>query len=282
MLRAAKHDRSGSGWMLRCSQHDMAGYTFGGRLWMRYHLLLAGASLEARLGTQVGADVVFGDEEQPRVRIRWLHETARKLVEEKLDHRIEALEIRLLVDGKVEIPGIDLLQRLGQQVIATGMHPFGGQVVLLHDLADALCASGIDCEHPFQVLMAQIVRLDAREFLVHRGAGGNLHKVDGRARSLDRLLRAIDTRLNVQRPRRRNEAHDIPATDKLDDALPHLNPGLEEVLPDIGHAGILTAIRSIGDLGKNGNASLPRRLHGSADGCGVDDRDGDTISFAAD
>src|SRR5438876_10306704 len=69
----------------------------------RYDQLLVGASLEPRLGVQVGPDVLLGDEQQPGVGVGRLLQAARQLVQEELDDRVEALHVRLLVDREVEV-----------------------------------------------------------------------------------------------------------------------------------------------------------------------------------
>ena len=77
---------------------------------------------------------------------------------------METLEIRLLVDSEVKISTLNLLECLRQQVIAPGMYSLGCQSIFVHDLGYTLRTTGINRDHPFEILMAQVVSLDRGEF----------------------------------------------------------------------------------------------------------------------
>src|ERR1700739_2093654 len=66
-------------------------------------LLAARASLEAAPGRQIAAHAAARDEVETGVRVRRRDEVRAVAVEEHLEHREEALEIRLLVDREVEM-----------------------------------------------------------------------------------------------------------------------------------------------------------------------------------
>ena len=66
-------------------------------------LFLIGTALKAALGSEVRLDVVFGDELQAGVDVRRAGQAAGELVNEQHHDGIEALQVGLLVDGKVQI-----------------------------------------------------------------------------------------------------------------------------------------------------------------------------------
>src|SRR5918992_4127622 len=70
-------------------------------------LLGRGRPLEPGLGGQVWIDVVLGHEQQTGVGLRGRDEPAGQLVHPQGQHRQEALQIGLLVDGEVEVAGLD-------------------------------------------------------------------------------------------------------------------------------------------------------------------------------
>src|SRR5260221_9809809 len=80
------------------------------------HLLLVRAALEPRLGLQVRRDVLLRHEEEAGVGVSRLLEAARQLVQEQLDHRQEALQVRLLVDREVQGALVDPVQPGVEQV----------------------------------------------------------------------------------------------------------------------------------------------------------------------
>src|SRR5215475_3790071 len=67
----------------------------------------ARAALEAALRRQIAGHVLAGDEVETRVRIRRRDEMPAVAVKEHLQHREEPLQVRLLVDGEVEMPVVD-------------------------------------------------------------------------------------------------------------------------------------------------------------------------------
>src|SRR2546427_334264 len=75
-----------------------AGHLLRHSLARAHDLLLARAALEPRLGL-VGLDGVLGHEDQARVGVGRSLEPAGQLVEKELEDGVEALGVRLLVDG---------------------------------------------------------------------------------------------------------------------------------------------------------------------------------------
>ena len=135
--------------------------------------------------------------------------------------------------------------------------------------ADALGAAGIDREHAFHVLVAEIEGFDLRQFLVHRRAGGDLLGVDLLAGLLDRGDRAIEPRLDVELARRGDEQRDEAGVHQRGDALAHLVAGLVEVLADIGEPLVATAGGRVGVVGEHRNAGFQRALRsGESKACG--------------
>ena len=79
-----------------------------------------GAALVARRRRQVRPYVAAGDEEQARVRVRRRDEAAAVADHEELEDRQEALKVRLLVDGEVEVAVGNRAQSPRQEVVAAG------------------------------------------------------------------------------------------------------------------------------------------------------------------
>src|SRR5215207_2309784 len=118
-----------------------------------HDLLLLRVPLEARLGLEVAVHRIGGDEDQARVRLGRPCDPARDLVQIHLHDREEALQIRLLVDGEVYVPGLHELQDLRQEVVPAGLDSLVVQSELLHHLGDALRAPRVHGEHAGHVLM---------------------------------------------------------------------------------------------------------------------------------
>src|SRR5215218_11102555 len=77
-----------------------------GSLRLLQDLLLFGVPFEAGLGLQVLARVILRDEHEAGVGIRRTRESAGDLVQVELHHRVEPLQIGLLVYGEVEVAGL--------------------------------------------------------------------------------------------------------------------------------------------------------------------------------
>ena len=148
----------------------------------------------------------------------------------------------MLVDGEVEIAIVDRLQRRRKQIEAAGMHAFGGKAVLLHRLADRHRAARVDREHAFDVLVSDVIGVSPRNFLVDRRPSRDLAQLDLLARRLDRVLRAIETRLNVELSGRCDKADDLTLANQLDNAAAERLAGGVEILPDIGEAIIALGV----------------------------------------
>src|SRR5919202_1570122 len=142
------------------------------------NLLLLGVSLVARTGLQVLPHRVLGNELQTGVGLRGHHQAAGDLVDVELHHGIEALQVGLLVYGEVDVPALEELERLRQEVVPTAFDPLVVQAVLLHHLGDALCAARVHGEHALDVLVALVVSVYPFQPVVDRRSGLDLAHLD--------------------------------------------------------------------------------------------------------
>src|SRR5262249_51111427 len=151
------------------------------------------------------------------------------------EHRQEALQVRLLVDGEVQAAALDRLQRYRGQVEAA-RRDLALQAVLLDHLANRLGRTGVHREDPLQGgLVGQQVGVDGGVLLRQGGARRLRGEVDVLAGGLDRLLGAVDPRLDVGRARGGDEADRVTAVRHAGhDPLPQGLPGQEQVLADVG------------------------------------------------
>jgi hypothetical protein len=186
-----------------------------------------------------------------------------------------------LIDREVQEPFVDQLERAGQQVVPAADH-LPAQAVLLDDLSDALCVTGVDGEHPGQLLVAEVVGVDRRELLAQVGVGRDDLGVDRLARLLDRGHCAVDAGLNVQRARRRDEQCHVTLRDLGCDLLAHGEARLVESLADVRHPRLRAGPRSIGVVGQHRDplraCALDRRLECAL----VDDAHRDPVRLGAD
>ena len=119
-------------------------------------------------------------------------------------------------------------------VVAARLHALVAQLVLLHDLADALGRAGVDGEHALGVLVADALRVDARELLVELGAGGDVLYSIGLPESLIALIAPSMRGWMFSEPGVAMNSADLARGDEVDDALAHLDAGQEQVLADVG------------------------------------------------
>ncbi len=109
------------------------------------------------------------------------------------------------------------------------------QIVLLDELRDRVAVTAVDGHHELDVLVARVPRGD---LVVLRRALGcrspDLNEVD--AGRLQDRLRAVESRLDVPRPRSRDDSGDeVALSDPLpEDRLPDRGAGGEVVLADVG------------------------------------------------
>src|SRR5918995_6077735 len=136
---------------------SLEGLYLRGRL---HDLLRFGVPLEARRGLEVAVHRVGRDEDKARVRLGRSRYAARDVVKVELHNREEALQIRLLVEGEVHVPGLDELEDLRKEIVPAGPDAFVVQPELLHDLGDALGAPCVDGEHSCHVLVTVVPGLD--------------------------------------------------------------------------------------------------------------------------
>src|SRR5919206_2975042 len=188
-------------------------------------LLLLGVSLVARAGLQVLPHRILGNELQAGVGLRGHHQATGDLVDEELQHRVEALQLGLLVYGEVDNPSFQELERLRQEVVPAAFDPLVVQAVLLHNLGDALSAARIHGEHALDVLVALVVRVNPVQRVVDRRSGLDLAHLDVRPRLLDALLGAVYSRLDVELARRSYKERHGPLAYEVNDSLAHLHAG---------------------------------------------------------
>src|SRR5205085_11326982 len=114
-----------SAWLDNGSAADRTG--------VRHDLSLLAAALVPRLGAEIRVDAVLGDEFEAGVDVGRADEAARRLPREHLHDCVKALQVRLLVDHKIEEAVTHRLQRAGQHVVPAGANTFGGEVVFAAD-----------------------------------------------------------------------------------------------------------------------------------------------------
>ena len=169
-------------------------------------------------------DPVLGDEFEARVHVGRADEAARHLEREHLHHRVEALEVGLLVDDEIEEPVAHRFERARQEVIAASMHPFFASPYFRLIEPEFIVSPPPTAKEAFDVLVAEVIGVDLGQRVV-RGRGGRDHRrLDLGARFLDRVHRPVDARLQVELARRRDKERDLALPDQLDDASPIICP----------------------------------------------------------
>src|SRR3954453_1650019 len=193
--------------------------------------------LVAALRVVVRADRRLVEELQAGVDVGDARQRVRDLVHVQLEHRQEALQVRLLVDREVDLVAGQQLLGDRREVVAAALESLLGEFVFLDSLGESLRAGGVDGEVAFRVRMAGGVGVDHRQLGRHSRAGRDDVRLDARV-GLERLAGAVDARLDVRRARRRDEQRDVARRDELGDALAHLLAGDEQVLADVGQPGV--------------------------------------------
>src|SRR5215217_5824518 len=149
-----------------------------GSLRLLQDLLLFRVPFETGLRLQVMARVLLRNEHEAGVRICRTRESSGDLVQVELHHRVEALQIGLLVYREVDVASLYELERLRQEVVTSPLYPLLMETVLLHHLGDALGAAGVHSEHALDVLVALVVRVDPVQLVGYLGASRDLLVVD--------------------------------------------------------------------------------------------------------
>ena len=109
-------------------------------------------------------------------------------------------------------------------------------------------------------------------------AGGDDVRRDALARLLDRVLRAVDARLDVRRARRGDEQRHVARRHQVDDPLAHLLAGDEQVLADVAQARVRLLVGVVGD---DRDPGLQRRVGRGVERLLVDEADADAVGAAA-
>ena len=126
--------------------------------------------------------------------------------------------------------------------------------------------------------MRRDVGLDRRQLLREGRSGRDDVRLDARV-LLERRLSAVDARLDVQRARGGDEQRDVTGRDELGDVVPHLLPGDEQVLADVGQARVAGGVGVVGDHRDLGGERL---AGGRVERGQADQRDGDAVDAGAD
>src|SRR5581483_5051283 len=111
------------------------------------------APLATRPGRVVRGDARRVEELQAGVDVGEAGQRTRHLVLVELEHRQEALQVRLLVDREVDLLGGQELRGRAEQVVAAAVH-LAGEAVLLDHLREALRGAGVDREEALRALVA--------------------------------------------------------------------------------------------------------------------------------
>src|SRR3954471_1723445 len=202
--------------------------------------------LVAALRVVVRADRRLVEELQAGVDVGDARQRVRDLVHVQLEHRQEALQVRLLIDREVDLVAGEQLLRDRREVVAAALDALGAQVALLDRLREALGRAGVDGEVALRVRVAGGVGVDHRQLGRQRRAGRDDVRLDARVR-LERLARAVDPRLDVRLARRRDEQGDVAGRHELRDALAHLLARDEQVLADVRQAGVARRVGVVAD-----------------------------------
>src|SRR5919112_6167723 len=235
-------------------------------------LLRFGVPLEARRGLEVAAHGVGRDEDEARVGLGRPRDPAGDLVQVELHDGQEALQIGLLVDSEVYVALAQVLQNLWRQIVAAGLDTLVVQPELRHHLGHALGAPRVDGEHPGHVLVAVVPGLDPGPLVRYLGPRRDLLDLYVRTRVLDGLLGSVNSRLDVERTRRRYKERHQPLVDEADDALAHLDARLEEVLTHVRERRVRTWPLAVGVVGDDRDAVVQGLLDRVVESHGVDDR----------
>src|SRR4051795_9607233 len=143
-------------------------------------------ALVAALRVVVRADRRLVEELQAGVDGGDARQRVRDLVHVQLEHRQEALQVRLLVDREVDLVAGEQLLRDRGQVVAAALDALLAQVVLLDRLREALRAACVDGEVALRVGVAGRVGVDHRQLGRHGRARRDHVRRDARVR-LERL-----------------------------------------------------------------------------------------------
>src|SRR5215204_3012224 len=245
-------------------------------------LLRFGVPLEARRGLEVAIHGVGRYEHEARVGLGRARDPSGDVVKVELYDGEEALQIGLLVDGEVYVAFAQVLQDLWRQIVAAGLYALVVQPELRHHLCRALGAARVDGEHPGHILVAVVPGLDPGPLLRYISARGDLLDLYVLPRILYRLLRAIYSRLNVERARRRYKERHESLINEVYDPLAHLDAGLEEVLAHVCKRRIGPWSFPVGVVGDNWDTIVQGLLDRLVESDRVYDRDGDAVGVAGD
>src|SRR5215213_274588 len=245
-------------------------------------LLRFGVPLEARRGFEVAAHGVGCDEDESRVGLGRARDPSGDVVQVELYDREEALQIGLLVDGEVYVALAHELQDLWRQIVAAGLDALVVQPELLHHLGRALGAPRVDGEHPGHILVAVVPGLDPGPLICYLGPCRDLLDLYIRSRVLYGLLRAIDSRLDVELTRRRDKERHKPLVDEVYDPLSHLHTRLEKILAHVCKRGGGPRSLAVGVVSDDRDAIIQGLLDRLVESHGINDTDGDAVGVARD
>ena len=128
------------------------------------------------------------------------------------------------------------------------------------------------------VSVAEIPGFDAVELFGQFGARLDLLVLDVGAGILDRLDRPVDSRLDVELAGSGDEQSHRALADEVDDVLAHRHTRPEEVLADVGQAGV----GGVGVVRDDRDPGVERLLDRVVEGLEIDERHGDPVGLCGD
>src|SRR5699024_9404759 len=179
---------------------------------------------------------------------------------------------------ETQVAGLDAVQCLRQHVKAAGDDALVGQLVLFHRIGNGGGAAGIDRKHAFDILVADIISLDARELFVNGLPSSHFMQLDVHVRCLDGRLGAVQTRLDVELTRGGDKADDLTGFYFRDYYLAQRLAGVEQALADIGQ--VIVGRRVLDVIRHHRNAGVQRALDRLVEGDLIDHGHGNTVDFA--
>src|ERR1019366_864472 len=141
-----------------------------------------------------------------------------------------------------------------------------GEFILRHDGTHTGGAPGVNGVQTLDALVASVEGVNRRLLGALIRTGRDLLDGNVLAASLDRRSGAVGARLNIERSRRSDENRDTATGwEGRGYLLPHRLPGGEQVLADVGQAGVRWYVSIIGD-DRNPRCERPayrfiKRLH---------------------
>src|SRR5258707_4240517 len=185
-------------------------------------------------GDRVGGHGVLRHEREAGVGVRRGHEAAGDVVQVEVEHRYESLQVGILVDGEVQLAGLDRGQGAGGEV-EPPVRDLARQAVLRQHRAEELGRARIHGECALERLVPEDVGVLRTFFDRGRRPGRDRVHLDP-LRGEDRR-RAVEPGLDVAGAGGGDEDDDIPgAAHERSGARPELLPRQVQRLPHVAQA----------------------------------------------